>query len=92
MPTDYRGRPVLKLNPHWAVGDDGALQWFLLRRAGNDWHPRRYHTERDALLRSICELCGAVDAAVVGTIRGWPELYRPDTLAAPTSRAEAAYA
>jgi hypothetical protein len=51
------------LNPHWAVGDDGALQWLLLRRAGLDWHPRRFHIERDALLHSIRELCGMVDMA-----------------------------
>jgi hypothetical protein len=61
---------VWVLNSHWAVGDDGALQWLLLRRAGNNWHPRRFHVERDALLRSICELCGAVDAAAIATIRG----------------------
>jgi hypothetical protein len=90
MPTAYRGRPVLVLNSHWAVGDDGALQWLLLRRAGNNWHPRRFHVERDALLGSICELCGAVDAAVVTTICGWPALYRPDALALPTTPAGAA--
>jgi len=90
MPTDYRGRPVVKLNSHWAVGDDGALQWFLLRRAGDDWHPRRYHAERNALLRSICELCGAIDAAAVTAIRAWPALYQPDALAVLTTRAGAA--
>jgi hypothetical protein len=59
------------------------------RRAGNNWHPRRFHVERDALSRSICELCGAVDAAVT-TICGSPALYRPDPLALPTTRAGAA--
>jgi hypothetical protein len=85
-PADYCGRPVLLLNSDWAVGDDSALQWFLHRRAGEGWHPRRFHVERDALLRSICELCGTADAAVVATIRGWPTLYRPDALAVPTTR------
>jgi hypothetical protein len=81
LPTDYHGRPVLKLNSHWSVGDDGALQWFLLRRAGNDWHPRRFHVERDALLRSVRELSGTVDPASIETVRGWPPLYRPETFA-----------
>jgi len=90
MPPGYRAGQVLVLNSHWAVGDDGALQWLLLRRAGNNWHPRRFHVERDALLCSICELCGAVDAAVVATIRDWTALYRPDALALPTTRAGAA--
>ena len=86
MPTDYRGRPVVKLNSHWAVGDDGALQRFLLRRAGLDWHPRRFHVERDALLSSIRELCGSVDPGAVETIGSWPVLYQPDALAVPTTR------
>jgi hypothetical protein len=92
MPTNYRGRPVVKLNLHWAVSDGGALQWLLLRRAGDDWHPRRFHVESDALLRSIRERCGTVDAAAIATIRGWPALYRPDALALPTRRAGAANA
>jgi hypothetical protein len=75
-PTDYRGRPVLILNADWAVGDDGALQWLLLRRAGRDWHPRRFHVQRDALLRSIRELCGGADPGVVETIGDWSALYR----------------
>jgi hypothetical protein len=81
MPADYRGRPAVALNSHWAVGDDGALQWFLLRRAGRNWHPRRFHIERGALLRSIRELCGRVDMAVVETIRTWTALYRADAAA-----------
>ena len=59
MPADYRGRPVVALNSHWAVGDDGALQWLLLRRAGNNWHPRRFHVERDALLCLTSASCAA---------------------------------
>jgi len=85
MPTKYWGRPALRLNSHWAVSDDGSLQWLLLRRAGRNWHPRRFHVERDALLRTIRELSGAFDPAVVETIRAWPLLYRPEALAAPVA-------
>ena len=80
MPTDYRGRPVQALNSDWAVGDDRALQWLLLRRAGDEWHPRRFHVERDALLRSIRELCDPVDPVAVDTVRTWSALWRADTI------------
>jgi hypothetical protein len=83
MPTAYAGRPILRLNKGWSVGDDAALQWFLLRASGKAWVPRRYHVERDALLRSIRELCGPVDPAALETIRRWPPKYRPDFAAAP---------
>jgi hypothetical protein len=76
-PPDYRSRPVLVLNSHWAVGDDGVLQWLLLRRAGRDWHPRRFHVQRDALVRSIRELCRGVDPGVIETLGAWSALYQP---------------
>jgi hypothetical protein len=76
-PTDYHGRPVLVLNSHWAVGADGALQWFLLRRAGLDWRPRRFHVERGGLLCSIRELCGSVDPVAVEAMSSWPAIYLP---------------
>lgn len=82
-PTDYGGRPIQRLNEDWAVSDDGQLQWLLLRAGGETWRPRRYHVERDALLRSIRELCGPVDAAAVEAIGGWPALYRSGAGNAP---------
>jgi hypothetical protein len=81
MPTEYWGRPALRLNSCWAVSDDGSLQWLLLRRAGGNWHPRRFHVERDALLRTIHELCRAVHPVAVNTIRGWPLRYRSGRVA-----------
>ena len=81
MPISYRGRAVLRLNAVWAVSDDGKVQWFLLRRAGANWHPRRYHVERESLLRSIAELCGSVDSTAAKTIRAWPLLHCSRALA-----------
>jgi hypothetical protein len=46
-------------------------------REGKNWIGRRFHGERDQLLRSIRELCGAVDPATVETIRSWLSRYRP---------------
>jgi hypothetical protein len=68
------------LNAGWRVRDDGELQWILERRCSKPdkpamWTGRRYHGERDSLLRSISELCGPVDVGVVETIKGWPDRY-----------------
>jgi hypothetical protein len=73
---------VVALNAGWRVRDDGELQWILERRCSKPdkpamWTGRRYHGERDSLLRSISELCGPVDVGVVETIKGWPDCY-PD--------------
>lgn len=65
--------PILALNDRWRVASDGALQWIIEHRVGpTRWQQQRYHGERDALLCSIRELCGAVDASALTTIGGWP--------------------
>ena len=38
------------------------------------WGGRRFHVERDPLLRSIAELCGP---GAIETIRAWPPAYCP---------------
>ncbi len=73
-------RLLLQLNDGWRLAHDGHLQWILQRRNSRPekpatWTGRRFHVERDALLRSIAELCGAVDPQAVETIRGWPDCY-----------------
>ena len=73
--------PVLKLNDRWRLAHDGRLQWILQYRYGKAataWRGRRFHVERDSLLRSIAELCGLVDQAAIETIKGWSPRYRPD--------------
>jgi hypothetical protein len=74
---------LLQLNVGWRLAHDGSLQWILLRRMSKlgkpaKWGGRRFHVERDPLLRSIAELCGPVDASAVETIWGWPPRYCPD--------------
>ena len=83
-PNEAGDRPILELNDGWRVAHDGALQWILQRssvKRGTTirrWQGRRFHAERDSLLRSIAELCGAVDPSAVETIKGWQPRYRPD--------------
>ena len=71
---------VLGLNARWRIGHDDTLQWILQIREGKGWRGRRFHVERDPLLRSIGELCGEVDLAAVDAIKAWPPRYRPDFL------------
>jgi len=87
-PSEY-ARRVLRLNADWAVSDDGEMQWSLLRARGGRWMPRRFHVERDALLRSVRELCGPVDAAAVVEIRGWPPMWSRRAAAAGSRHLEA---
>ena len=73
-------RLLLQLNDGWRLVHDGSLQWTLQRRHSTPrktakWSGRRFHVERDPLLRSIAELCGPVDASAVETIKGWPPRY-----------------
>src|SRR4029450_5580101 len=78
------GRPILQLNDGWRIAHDGALQWVLQRSSVNRstsarrWQGRRFHVERDPLLRSVSELCGSVDQSAVDTIKLWPPRYRAD--------------
>ncbi len=70
--------PKLQLNDRWRIADDGRLQWILQYRYGEDaaaWRGRRFHVERDALLRSIRELCGAVDPAATAAVAIWPAMH-----------------
>jgi hypothetical protein len=77
-------RPILQLNDGWRIAHDGALQWVIqrssvTRRTGaRRWQGRRFHVERDPLLRSIRELCDPLDQSAVETIKGWPARYCPD--------------
>jgi hypothetical protein len=76
-------RQLLRLNDGWRLAHDGSLQWILQRRMSKPgkpakWGGRRFHVERDPLLRSIRELCGDVDQSAAETIMGWPRRYRPD--------------
>ena len=82
--------PLLPLSDRWRVAHDGRLQWIVEQRRGRRWRGRRFHVERDALLRSIAEMCGPVEPAAVATIRAWPARYaaavfnqaQPDRVAA----------
>ena len=47
------------------------------------WGGRRFHVERDPLLRSIRELCGEVDPPAIEAIKGWPARDRPNFSAQP---------
>jgi hypothetical protein len=81
-------RLILRLNDGWRLAHDESLQWILQRRMSKPgkpakWGGRRFHVERDPLLRSIRELCGPVDESAVETIRDWPRRYRPDFSAQP---------
>ena len=67
-------RFLLQLNEGWRLAQDSSLQWILQRRMSKfgkpvKWGGRRFHVERDPLLRSIAELCGPVDASADETIR-----------------------
>lgn len=67
---------TMALNARWRVRDDGRLQWHLeYVKPNGKWIGRRFHVERDPLLRSIRELCGEVDQAAIATVEGWPRLY-----------------
>jgi hypothetical protein len=83
VPLEKGDRFLLQLNIGWRLAHDGSLQWILQRRMSKlgkpaKWGGRRFHVERDPLLRSIAELCGPVDARTVETIRAWPPRYCPD--------------
>ena len=83
VPPEKGDRFLLQLNEGWRLAHDGSLQWILLRRMSKrgkpaKWGGRRFHVERDPLLRSIAELCGPVDANATETIRAWPPRYSPD--------------
>jgi hypothetical protein len=67
--------PLLSVNDRWRVAHDQRLQWILQVRRGRQWHGRRFHVERDALLRSIRELCGPAAPATLAIIARWPRLY-----------------
>jgi hypothetical protein len=67
--------PLLALSDHWRVAHDGRLQWIVEQRRGRRWRGRRFHVERDALLRSIAEMYGPIDPATVATIQAWPARY-----------------
>jgi hypothetical protein len=47
--------PLLRLDDRWRVAHDGRLQWVLQHRKGDNWYGRRFHSERDPLLRSVAE-------------------------------------
>jgi hypothetical protein len=81
-PLEKGDRLLLQLNEGWRLAHDGSVQWILQRRMSKlgkpaKWGGRRFHVERDPLLRSIAELCGPVDARAVETIRAWPPGYCP---------------
>jgi len=81
--SEYSDRQILRLNDGWRLAHDGSLQWILQRRMSKPgkpakWGGRRFHVERDPLLRSVRELCGDVDQSAAETIKGWSPRYRPD--------------
>ena len=83
VPLEKGDRFLLQLNEGWRLAHDGSLQWILQQRMSKlgkpaKWGGRRFHVERDPLLRPIAELCGPVDASAVETIRAWPPRYCPD--------------
>ena len=83
VPLEKGDQFFLQLNDGWLLTHDGSLQWILQRRMSTlrkpaRWGGRRFHLERDPLLRSIAELCGPVDASAVETIRAWPPRYCPN--------------
>jgi hypothetical protein len=82
----------MTLNARWRVAHDARLQWILQYRYGKAataWRGRRFHVERDPLLRTIRELCGPVDPAAVGMIKAWPARYDPGQSAVAALRAAA---
>ena len=71
---------VVRLNANWRVRDDGALQWLLELQHGEPgkaekWCGRRFHVDRDVLLRSIAELCGPVAPSALAVIIALPKFY-----------------
>jgi hypothetical protein len=84
VPLEKGDRFLLQLNEGWRLAHDGSLQWILQRRMSKlgkpaKWGGRRFHVEREPLLRSIAELCGPADGSAVETIRAWPPgYYCPD--------------
>lgn len=78
--TETTGAPraitfPINLNDRWRVSQDD-LQWVLEHCVSvktQRWQDRRFHQQREWLLKSIRELCGEVDKGALEAIRGFPE-------------------
>ena len=85
--------PIVLLNDGWRIAHDGELQWILQQRKGkasrksSGWRGRSFHRRRDTLERSIRELVGPVDPAILRIIGEWPERYEEFLTARLTERA-----
>jgi len=79
-PAHHSNRVLAELNSNWKV-IEGPGQWVLQQRKGRPrcknrgWLGRSYCATRAALLRSIREYCGAVDAASLSVIETLPETH-----------------
>lgn len=64
--------PVV-LNDKWRVTWD-SLQWILENRSRKErWEGRRFHQQREWLVRSIRELCGPVEPDAMAALQRLPE-------------------
>lgn len=64
----------IQLNDRWRVSWDD-LQWVLehcVSVKSGRWQDRRFHQQRDWLLKSIKELCGPVDPEAQAAIQRFP--------------------
>jgi len=67
---------IVQLNDRWRVNGTDGMQWQLEQRAAQGrWRPKKFHAERDCLLKSIRRMCGEASPAAIARIRLWPAIY-----------------
>jgi len=77
--SDGYSTVVAKLNTSWRIiACRDGIQWILQRLAGKRhgqprWEGKRYCRTRKALMRSVHDLCGPVDATAVAILERLPE-------------------
>jgi hypothetical protein len=75
IPAGLESQAPIAINARWRVIYDGQRQWILQSREGRGWRDRRFHVERDPLLRSIHELCWPIDTPGVRAVEALPFRY-----------------
>ena len=49
---DVSDKMLRQISPTYAIGEDW-VQWIVFERGAEDWRPRRFHIDREALLQII---------------------------------------